>query len=399
VPGGAGMCRLPDGTVGFVEGAFPGETVKPLASVKKKDFARVTRFELVDASSERVEPACPVVDACGGCDWMKLERTAELRYKASLVAEALERTGGVRLSAPPEVITAGGELAYRSRVRLHVDARGRVGFYARGTHALVEVPGCPVAEPEVERGIRLVRDVAARVPLALRGFESVEVRAHEDGGLDFVAHPRAGAAKDVESGAERLRKELGGHGTVAVSRAGAEFSQVNRAVNAVLVARLVAGASERGVRTFLDLYAGSGNFAVPLALAGMTGVCVESEPRAAEHARARARHEVPDRLEVRSGDVVRALDALLRVDQRFELVVLDPPRAGAKDAVPGIVRLEPRVIAYVACDPVTLARDLRVLVEKGWAVASVTCFDMFPRTHHVETLVWLERPESHGSPA
>lgn len=390
MPGGAGMCRLPDGTVGFVEGAFPGETLTPLATLRKKDFARVTRFELVSASTERVEAKCPVVDACGGCDWMKLERSAELRYKSSIVAEALERTGGVKLAAAPEVVTAGGELGYRSRVRLHVDARGRVGFYARGTHVLVDVPGCPVAEPEVERGIRLVREAASRDPQALRGFESIEVRALEDGGLDFVGHSRLDAA----SAAPRLREVLGEHGTVAVSRAGVEFSQVNRAVNALLVARLVEGARARGVQTFLDLYAGSGNFAVPLALAGMVGVCVESEPRAAKHARARARHEAPERLEVRSEVVERALDVLFEHPRRFELVVLDPPRAGAKDALAGIVRLDPRVIAYVACDPVTLARDLRVLVEKGWAVASVTCFDMFPRTHHVETLVWLERHDA-----
>jgi len=393
VPGGAGMCRLPDGSIGFVEGAFPGDTVRPLELVRKRDFARATRFELVEGSPERVPAPCPVVDECGGCDWMKLARSAELREKANIVVQALERTGGVRLAGAPEVVTAGGELGYRSRVRLHIDERGRVGFYARGTHVLVEVPGCPVAEPEVERGIALVRAVAEAEPRALASFESVEVRSRDEGGgLAFVAHPRdarAATARDGELVLERLRE----HGQATIARAGAEFSQVNRAVNALLVARVVDGARARSVRTFLDLYAGSGNFGVPLAREGMVGVSVESDASSAGRARERAENEAPGRLRVLAKDVLRGLSALQKEKAAFDLTVLDPPRAGAKEALPGLTALAPRSIAYVACDPVTLARDVRVLVEKGWDVAEVTCFDMFPKTHHVETLVWLERGE------
>jgi 23S rRNA (uracil1939-C5)-methyltransferase len=393
VPGGAGMCRLPDGSVGFVEGAFPGDRVKPLELVKKKDYARATRFELVQPSPERVPAVCPVVDACGGCDWMKLERSAELREKANVVAQALERTGGVRLAAVPEVITAGAELGYRSRVRLHVDGRGRVGFYARGTHTLVEVPGCPVAEPAVERGIACVRALADEAPRALARFESVDVRSNEAGGLTFVARPRdvttsrEGLARDEAFVLERLRA----HGSALISAETPEFSQVNRAVNAALVAHVVDGAVARGARTFLDLYAGSGNFGVPLARAGMSGIGVESDASSAARARERAEAEAPGKLRVLTKDVKSGLLELVRAKRAFELAVLDPPRAGAKEALAGLVALAPPAIAYVACDPVTLARDVRALREQGWDVARVTCFDMFPKTHHVETLVWLER--------
>jgi 23S rRNA (uracil1939-C5)-methyltransferase len=381
------MCRLPDGTIGFVEGAFPGDTVRPLATLRKRDYARATRFELVNPSAERAEPACPVVDACGGCDWMKLERAAELRHKASIVAEALERTGGVRLTAVPEVVTAGSELGYRSRVRLHVDEHGHVGYFARGTHTLVEVPGCPVAEPEVERGIGIVRSLAEEVPRAMASLEAVEVRAHAEGGLEFVAHPRNGAERASAMGlVARLRE----HGSAALSRASSGFSQVNRAVNTVLVERIVEGAVARQVKTFLDLYAGSGNFGLPLARIGMTGVLVESDGGAAAQARDQAARDGIE-LRVFARDVTSALGELSGKRERFDLIVLDPPRTGAKDALPGLVALEPPAVAYVACDPVTLARDVRALGAKGWRVASVTCFDMFPKTHHVETLAWLER--------
>ena len=387
VPGGAGLCRLADGTIGFVEGAFPGETVKPLATIRKKDYARATRFELVTPSAERGEAPCPVADACGGCDWMRLERAAELRYKASIVSEALERTGGVRLAAVPEVVTAGGELGYRSRVRVHVDARGRVGFFARGTHTLVEVPGCPVAEPEAERGMKIVRSLAEETPRTMAALEAVEVRAQGEGGLEFFVHPREGADR---ASLEALIGRLGEHGRTTISRASSEFSQVNRAVNAILVKRVVEGALARGAKTFLDLYAGTGNFGVPLAEAGMTGVLVESDAASATRARERAARDAPGKLEVVSRDVAWGLAELSGRRERFDLVVLDPPRSGAKDALSGLVALEPRTIAYVACDPVTLARDVRSLSGAGWRVADVVCFDMFPKTHHVETLAWLE---------
>jgi 23S rRNA (uracil1939-C5)-methyltransferase len=392
VPGGAGLCRLADGSVAFVEGAFPGDVVRPIELVRKKDFARVTRFELVTPSTERAVPACPVVDACGGCDWMKLERSAELREKANLVVQALERTGGIRLSARPAVVTAGGELGYRSRVRLHVDARGRVGFYARGSHTLVEVPGCPVAEPEVESGMAVVRALAEEAPGALARFESVEIRAREGAELAFVARRRdarsgaPGAARDEALVLERL----GRHGRAAVVRHGADFSQVNRAVNDALVAHVVDGVRARGAATFLDLYAGAGNFGLPLARSGLRGVLVESDASSAGRARERAANEGLE-LEVLTKDVARALAGLARARRTFDVALLDPPRTGAKDALAGLASLGPGAIGYVACDPVTLARDLRVLVENGWNVVDVTCFDMFPKTHHVETLAWLER--------
>jgi 23S rRNA (uracil1939-C5)-methyltransferase len=371
-----------------VDGAFPGETVKPLATVRKKDYSRATRFDLVTPSAERAEAPCPVADACGGCDWMRLERAAELRYKASIVAEALERTGGVRLAAVPEVVTAGGELGYRSRVRLHVDARGRVGFFARGTHTLVEVPGCPVAEPEAERGMKIVRLLAEETPRDFSAVEAVEVRAREEGGLEFLVHPREGAAR---ANVEALLGRLGEHGHATISRATSEFSQVNRAVNAVLVGRVVKGAVARGVRRFLDLYAGAGNFGVALAETGMAGTLVESEAKSAARARERADLSAPGKLDVVPREVAGALAELSGRRERFDLVVLDPPRSGAKDALSGLVALEPPTIAYVACDPVTLARDVRSLSSAGWRIGDVVCFDMFPKTHHVETLAWLER--------
>ncbi len=386
VPGGSGFCRLPDGRSAFVDGAFPGDRVRVQAVAEKRGYVRATRFELEEAGPERVEPACSVADACGGCDWMRLSLSAQRASKVRLVVEALERTGGIRLPAPPELVTAGPALAYRSRVRLHIDDQGRVGFYGRQSHRVVPVRKCPVAAPELDRVIPVLAELDAPRTRLLARFESVELRSGADE-VEIALTPRA----DTDARAPALAplyQALASHGQVRDARGA--FSQVNREVNAVLVARVVAEAAERAAETFLDLYAGAGNFGLPLARAGRAGVAVELSRKAARAAEAVARAEgLP--LEVRVSDVPSALRALSTEQRGFDFVVLDPPRAGAKDALAPLSALRPSAVAYVSCDPVTLARDLATLVGDGLRLERVTCFDMFPQTHHVETLAVLGR--------
>lgn len=345
VPGGDGFLRLPDGRAAFVAGALPGDEIEADEIEDRRSYVRATRWRLVAPGPDRVEPSCPVADACGGCDLMRLSRAAELRTKAGMLREALARTGGFHdLPDPLPVVTAGGDLAYRSRIRVHVDEQGRVGYFARGTHELVEIPGCPVAAPGIDAAL-------------------VELR-------------RRAAAGDVPAGDTELGAAPPG-----------VFTQVNPAVNERIVADLVAGARERGAERFCDLYAGAGNFALPLARAGLSGVAVERAGAAVDAGRRAAETQ---HLDVRfiAGDVARHVKKL---EARFDLVLLDPPRTGAREVIDGVLRLAPRFVAYCACDPVTLARDLRALAKGGYELEHVTGYDMFPRTHHVEALAWMKR--------
>jgi len=410
VPGGAGFCRLPDGRPAFVEGALPGDRVRIVTQRDKKSFVEATSFELVEPSSERIQAPCPVAEACGGCALMALPYPLQLRQKAELVVEALARTGGVRLPELPEVVTAGEPLRYRLRVRLHVDERGNVGFFARRSQLLVEPPSCAVIATELGRVFDALRALPAAQKRALGAhFSSVDLRAvPDDGGVELELLPREGKPASapavdalvtalaeharVGSGAQRRsglrRYALPGGGFLRVPSGG--FTQVNWDVNARLIAAVVDGATRRALRTFLDLYAGVGNFAVPLALAGLTGTAVELEHQATAALREALREQDLGRVKVLEGEV-GAILARRGHELSAELVVLDPPRAGAKTALGPLVKLAPRAIAYVACDPVTLARDVRVLAADGYRLESVTCFDMFPQTHHVETLAWLVR--------
>ncbi|MEB2310851.1 MAG: hypothetical protein OZ921_21500 [Sorangiineae bacterium] len=361
VPGGDGFTRLPDGRAGFATGALPGDVILPERVEDHRSYLRATSFRLVEPSPERVEPACPIADACGGCDLIRLSREAELREKSAMLGEALRRTGGFRdLPAPHPIITAGSELGYRSRIRVRVDAEGRVGYFARGTHELVELERCAVATPEVNQALAELRERA----------RSSRV---EPGELELRATP----------GEARVSLPEG----VELYAPADAFAQVNAAVNERIIVDLLAGARERGLTTFCDLFAGAGNFALPLARAGLRGVAIERTGSAIEAGRRAASAQG---LAVRfvAGDVARSL---ARERGPFELAVLDPPRAGAREVLAPLVRLRPRSIAYLACDIVTLARDLSALTRSGYALERVTGYDMFPRTHHLEALAWLAR--------
>jgi 23S rRNA (uracil1939-C5)-methyltransferase len=405
VPGGDGFLRLPDGQALFVRGAAPGDRIRLRSVEKQRGTLTTSDYELLSPSPDRVTPECPVAAACGGCDLMHLSRNSELLHKTAMLKEALERVAGVALT-PDALTSSDASSGYRSRVRFHVGRHGKLGFFARGTHQLVEVPGCVVADPRINQALATIRRLARRFPDALGGFSDVELRATR---TDVIARfvPRDGikpiaaepflrtlgkelrvAATEREAQALSERRSL--TADVFVEIPADAFSQINEPVNRELVAAVVAGAQARGLGSFCDLFAGVGNFALPLARAGLTGVMVERTPSAVLAAQRAAAEQGIPKLKARTADAGRALADLVREGQRFDLVVLDPPREGAPEVVAGIPGLSPRAVAYVACDPVTLSRDLKPLLAAGLVLKSVQAFDMFPRTHHFEILVWLE---------
>lgn len=404
IPGGDGMARLADGRVGFVAGAFPGDRVKVGRVAEHKSWVRAEEWSLHEPSPARVSPPCALAGECGGCEWMALSRTAQIVGKSSLVRQALRRTGG--LTDLPETVpvrTAGCDLGYRNRLRLHVDASGHLGLFARGSHRLVEIPACPVSDPRITEVLTRLRQLAT--PSVLARWQEIEIRVAPLGPPVSLwmlpRHERAPSAEEsalaerlaqewqvVEAGAsgEDQRWPLPGGVELWVPPGG--FVQVNWAVDTALVEALMAGVRERGIESFVELYAGSGNFTLPLLRAGLRGVAVEHAGASIRAARRAARaQQLSDDVFV-SGDAARELGR--RAKPAPDLVLLDPPRDGARDVVPALLAASPRWVAFCACDPVTLARDVKSL-SKAYALDSVVAFDMFPHTHHVETLLWLRQ--------
>ena len=403
VPGGEGLVRLDNGEIGLISGALPEEQVEVAWGPSKKRVRRGRVLRVLQASATRVEPECPIASACGGCDWLHLEYSAQLEQKALLVREALTRTGRVRDIPQFRVVPSASVSHYRSRIRVHFEPGARIGFFAGESHRLVDVAECWIARPELNQALSTLRSLAARFPALTRDFAQAELRIDVPATRCLLRlFPREGARRPEQALMSALSEQflLVASANSATSQrfhlepelwleAPADaFVQVNWGTNQELVRRVTEGARARGLRSFADLYAGVGNFSLALARAGLSGISVEGHPAASAAASRAAMAQGFTSVEVVCSDAAAWLS---RAPRPFphDWVLLDPPRAGARELVPELLQRKPSVIAYCACDPVTLARDLGQLVGGGYRLEALEAFDMFPGTHHVEVLAWL----------
>ena len=362
------------GRVLFVRHTLPGETVRVrVTDDSHHRFWRADAVEVLEASPDRVPVRCPVAGPglCGGCDFQHVDLAAQRRLKTAVVAEQLSRLAGIDWDG--EVVgvdtpdTADG-LHWRTRMRYGVDERGRAGLHAARSSRLVPLPeqGCPIAHRRTPAVVH--RDWPAGSELvAVAGFE--ESTLLRDGVLE------QGRAELDERAADRSWR---------VAADG--FWQVHPAAADTLVDAVLGGLAPQAGETAFDLYCGVGLFAGALADAGCRVWGVEGSRAAIRTARSNlADHG--DRVRLRAERVDRALAALPR---RTDLVVLDPPRTGAgKVVVAEVLARRPRAVAYVACDPAALARDLGLAARHGYVATSIEGFDLFPMTQHVECVALL----------
>lgn len=385
--GGEAVGRDDEGRVVFVAGGAPGDRVVARVVERKRSFARAQLVRVLSPGA-RVTPPCSLVDRCGGCPWQHLPLATQAEAKQAIVAHALRRLGGTL----HPLLAAPTPLGYRTRARM--TARGGVlGFFGRRSHEIVEVETCLALDPALDRALQAARGALA--PLL-----------GEEGSLAGLVQPD-GVALALGAGRGADRRRLAQVGAALVGQAGivgvtlddpeapaAGFAQANQAQNEVLRG-LVRQAAQSAPR-LLELYAGDGNFTRDLVAQTDSGVAVESD----RHAAARLGRLLAGRpFSVRAEPAERAVAALRRAQERFDLVVLDPPRAGAAEVMEALPALLPERIVYISCDPSTLARDLGLLTPHGYAVREVWPVDMMPQTWHVEVVCLVERAPAAGGPA
>jgi 23S rRNA (uracil1939-C5)-methyltransferase len=415
---GRGIAR-PGGKTVFVDGALPGEEVRLLRTRRRRRHDEARVIEVLRPSADRVAPRCAHFGVCGGCSLQHFAPDAQLAARTRIVAGQLEHLGGVRPERWLAPLT-GPAWAYRRRARLgcrYVERKGRVlvGFRERSSPLLADLQGCEVLAGNAGRlisplaaligGLGIMRRVAqievavadnatalvlrvldapSEADLgALRAFETdhgVEIYL-QTGGLDTVT--------PVSPPATPLRYGLPGL-TAGIRFAPTDFIQVNAEMNRLMVARALELLAPQPGDRALDLFCGLGNFTLPLArhVAEVTGV----EGDAALVARARenaARNDIGNARFVAAD--LAAPGGEPSWAGRHDLVLLDPPRAGAREVLPAIVAARPRRIVYVSCDAATLARDAGILVAgHGFRLAAAGIMDMFPHTAHVESIAVFE---------
>jgi tRNA/tmRNA/rRNA uracil-C5-methylase (TrmA/RlmC/RlmD family) len=374
-----------EGRVIFVRHALPGEQVLVQITDDSHDrFWRADAVQVLRPSTDRVAPPCQIAGPgmCGGCDFQHVDLAAQRRLKAEVVAEQLRRLAGIDWTGvvePADTPDTAEGLGWRTRMRYRVDDRGSAGLRAHRSHTIVPLPstGCLIADrrtpPVIQRqwnpGSELTAVAGARqIALTVDGelidgdHQLVEVAAHRT----WTVHPDS-------------------------------FWQAHPLAADTLVAAMLEVVVPRRGEDAFDLYCGVGLFAGALLDAGCQVWGIDSHAQSIKLAE-RNLSDAGDRVTLRADRVERALR---RLPRRTDLIVLDPPRTGAGGAVmEAIASRAPRAIAYVACDPAALARDLGTVAHSGYSVTNIRAFDLFPMTAHVECVAVIEPdPGAERAPA
>ncbi|WP_116450327.1 class I SAM-dependent RNA methyltransferase [Blastococcus litoris] len=382
-----------EGRVVFVRHGLPGErVVVRVTEDRHPGFCRADAVEVLDASPARVERPCPYSGPgrCGGCDWQHVDPAEQRRLKAAVVREQLARLAGLEDVEVAVEELPGGPLRWRSRARFAVDRSGAAGLRRHRSHDVVVLEDCPITvEPAA----------AAALQRRWPGAGAVDVSVDSTGAVTTTRLDRQGrptSSRVVRPGGDLPEEPVGRAERHAGGRdwevEGTGFWQVHPAAADALVEAVTAFAGVRPGETVLDLYAGAGLFGGALApAAGREGrvVCVESDAGACAAADANLA-DLPQ-AEVWQGDVdAEGLAELLGDLGAPDVVVLDPPRAGAGRAVSALLAATgARAVVYVACDPAALARDVAVFRAAGYELSAVRGFDAFPMTAHVECVALL----------
>ncbi|HEX6932088.1 MAG TPA: methyltransferase domain-containing protein [Streptosporangiaceae bacterium] len=362
----------------FVRHALPGELVRAVVTQPTARFARAEATEILRASPDRVSAPCPYArpGGCGGCDWQHASLTAQRAIKAEVISQQLRRIAGLERPVTVEPLPGDtGGLGWRTRVRFAVGADGRAGLYRHRSHEIEPVSDCLIAHPLVRSaGVTRTRWPGARW-------------------VEVAVAPAAGRRSIIVSGQPALPEFLTQRAAGRDWRVSATgFWQVHPGAADVLAGAVVAALRPRAGETALDLFCGAGLFAGVLAEAvGPDGavIAVEQDEAAARDARHNLRQTPWAR--VHRGDAATVLHRTGLGPAA--IAVLDPPRTGAaRSLIDALCAGSLRRIAYVSCDPATLARDIAVFGRHGWALEEVRGFDAFPMTHHVECLAVLTPP-------
>ncbi len=433
-----------DGLTLFVPGGIPQDELRvEITDLKKTHgFGKITKIET--PSPYRIKPPCPVAQACGACQWQAMDYSHQVRHKTGLVREALESVGGLKRPPVRDCLAAEVPWGYRNKGQFPVGFRKNrlvMGYYREGTHEIIDVPECLIQNTLIDKAFQrlrgllekyriepyheksrsgFVRHVVGRysahenkvlIALVLKENKNLPLKSlardlmeqvPEVKGVLANINPRQtnvilGEKSFLIAGKDHLVEKIG---DLRFSIHLPTFFQVNLAQTEKLYGIARDFASVKKGDLVVDAYAGSGTIALSLSKEAREVIGIESNPQAVQDARFNAQLNGIGNCFFEVGSVERVLPEILRQGVRPDVIILDPPRKGCDlQVLETIKRSAVKRVVYVSCNPVTLARDVKILTDSGYNMIQVQPVDMFPQTYHVESVTLLElgSPGEKGS--
>lgn len=389
VYGGDALGRLPDGRAVFVPFGLPGESVRVRLVEQKRSHARAELIEVLQASPLRIAPRCPYFSACGGCHYQHLPYEEQLAAKSGIVRDQLLRIA--EIASPPlhPIVPSPSPWNYRNAIQFSLEGGSRLGFQRAGSHAVVPISECHLPEnninvlwPQLEfdpqsgiERLELRQGAQEDVLVVLEGQQSPELSLELPISMVF----RGPAGEFVMAGDDHLFMEVLGR---PFKVSAGSFFQVNTPQAVAMVQHLQSILPLTPSSTLIDVYCGVGLFSAFFAGRVQRCIGIELSPSACQDFVENL--DEFDNVELYEG---AAEDVLPSLQVKPDVILVDPPRAGlAREALDAIVQMQPGTLAYISCDPATLARDARRLGLAGYALTSITPFDLFPQTFHIETV-------------
>jgi len=374
VPRGLGLAFAENLTV-FVPLSVPGDDLRVRIVEIKKRIAFAEIVEIKQPGPQRIAPPCGYFGRCGGCDFQQMSYAAQLEAKVGIIRDCLHRIGKIQFDSEIPIIPSPQEFSYRSRARWHIDRDQKaIGYFARDSHDVIDISSCPILTPELATAFENIR---SSIEWEVLWAERSEIEAATGEGRVSIA------SEEFMEPPVELSFTVNGD---TYTYSSATFFQANKLLVGELINAAIGGT--RGEMAF-DLYCGVGLFALPLARHFGTVVAVEEDTAAVDFAKSNVAGAGVDNTKVVAKSVSKFLSE--NKTKKIDFILIDPPRAGTeKHVIDVIAKLKPTQISYVSCEPSILARDLRIFMDAGYAIEKITALDLFPQTHHVETVVRLK---------
>ncbi len=432
IHGGYGLARGNDGPATMIRLVLPGETVQAKKYPAKKDFVKARLNTIIQSSPERIIPPCPYFSKCGGCDFQHCNYPTQLRLKKEIVQDLLFRSGHPLLRNAASTLTdpIGSEQTfnYRQRIRLWLGAKKLPGFRFFHSHQVIETDKCLLAAPAINDCLEKLLSEDSAYAL-LQKSESLELMLNPAAGTvvcifhlqqKFRPNDKKNAEKlladnkciekiyfkgetfsltDISNPAGTVKYHLSFQlppsemcrRPITLSWEAGGFCQVNLNQNQKLINLVLAACNPSANETILDLFCGMGNFSIPLGLSALSVLGIEGQGSAIRSAGKNSLAANLNNTQFEKSPIDKKCNQLVLDKKSFDHLIIDPPRQGIPGMAGDIAALTRKRLVYISCDPATLCRDLADLIDLGFHLTSFQLIDMFPQTHHIESVVLLEK--------